>query len=139
MCTASRRLLVAALLTALAGCTPDPDSARGVAEGFLDEHYVTMNLKAALPYTTGLARHKVQEEIDLVAGEEIDGGTMRPNVSYDLEEERREGEERVTFLYAGTVKLKGGGSFGMSWLVNTRREDGAWRVSNFKELPAREP
>lgn len=120
------------------GCTPDADSPRGVAEGFLDEHYVTMDLDAAVGYTTGLARHKVEDELNLIGDQQIDAGTLLPSVTYGLREERPEGKDRVTFLYDGKVKLQGGGSFEMSWLVNTRRQDGAWKVSNYKELPKEE-
>jgi len=131
---------IAILLLALSafGCTPDADSPRGVAEGFLDAHYVTLDLTAAVAYTTGLARHKVEDELRLVGDQEIDAGTLRPSVTYGMREERPEGEDRVTFLYDGKVKLEGGGSFEMSWLVNIRRQDGAWKVSNYKELPKAE-
>ena len=50
-------LLVTALLV---GCHPDPSTARGTAESFLDAHYVRIDLQGALPFTSGLARHKVE-------------------------------------------------------------------------------
>lgn len=120
--------------TLLIACSPDSDSARGVAERFLDEHYVRMDLAAAIEHCTGLARHKVEDEMRLVGDQEIDATTQRPNVTYELQEERPDGDERTTFLYRGKVKLSGGDSFAMRWLVSVRRERGAWKVSNFKEM-----
>lgn len=117
-----------------AACTPDSDSARGVAESFLDEHYVRMDLKASLAHVTGLARHKVEEELRLVGDQEIDAGTMRPTVTYELDEERPGGDDRATFLYRGKVSLDGDGSFEIRWLVTARRENGGWKVSNYEEL-----
>lgn len=124
--------LVSALLLA---CQPGSDTPRGVAERFLDEHYVRMDLPAALQYCVGLARHKVEDELRLIGGQEIDASTMQPSVTYELEEERAEGDERSSFLYRGKVKLSGGHSFAMRWLISVRREEGDWKVSNFKELP----
>jgi hypothetical protein len=126
--------LVAFLTCLAAACTADSDSGRGVAESFLDEHYVRMDLKAALEHVTGLAQHKVEDELRLVGDQEIDAGTMRPSVTYRLEETRRDGDERTNFLYRGKVTLDGGDSFEMRWLISVRREGGGWKVSNYQEL-----
>jgi len=127
-------LCVAALI-ASGGCRAGGDTARGVAERFLDHHYVLIDLAGAKRYCTGLALHKVEEEQGLVGDQVIDESTQRPHVSYELGEERPEGEDRSTFLYNGTVRVAGGDSFALRWLIQTRREaDGTWRVSNFKEF-----
>ncbi len=118
----------------LAGCTTDSESARGVAESFIDEHYVRMDLDAALAHTTGLAKHKVEEEIRLVGGQEIDGETMRPSVTYELEEERAGGEDRTSLVYRGKVTLSGGDAFDLRWLISVRREGDVWKVSNYEEM-----
>ncbi len=117
------------------GCTPDADSPRGVAEGFLDEHYVRMDLPAAAKHCAGLALHKVEDEIRLVEGQEVDGSTRKPSVTYELDQERPDGTDRSTLMYNGEVRLDGGGTFEMRWMVSVRREAGEWKVSNFKELP----
>jgi len=126
-------LALVALLGA-AACRPGADTARGVAERFLDEHYVVMNLEAAKRYCTGLALHKVEEELALIGDQVVDESTQRPRVSYDLAEERPEGEDRNTLIYNGSVRLEGGDTFTLRWLVTTRREADGWRVSNFKEM-----
>lgn len=129
-----RTALLLALLLAAGGCRGDADSARGVAERFLDQRYVLMNLKGAHQYTTGLARDKVEEELRLIGDQVVDESTQRPKVSYELSEERPEGDDRATLVYRADVRMAGGDSFPMRWLLNMKREDGAWRVSNFKEF-----
>jgi hypothetical protein len=124
-----------ALAVALAaGCRPDPSTARGTAERFLDAHYVRIDLEGSLPFTSGLARHKVEEEIRLVDGQAIDEATRKPTVHYRLLEEHPEGEGAVNYLYRGSITVEDAGRFERRWLVTVRREDGGWRVTNYQEL-----
>lgn len=129
----SRRLLALACL--LAACRPDPSSPRGAAERFLDAHYVAIDLTAALPLTTGLARSKVEREQALVRGVEIDESTRKPQVWYSLLEERPIGDDGVQLLYRGTMHPEGAERFERRWLVTVRRDTPGWIVSNFEELP----
>jgi len=123
------------ILIALAGCHAGADTAQGTAERFLDAHYVRMNLAAAKEYCVGVARSKVEEMQHLVGDQMIDDTTRKPRVSYDLQETRDEGKDRVSFLFEGKIRVEGADDFTRHWLVNTRREtDGAWRVSNFQEF-----
>lgn len=124
--------LVLAILAGT-GCGPDPSTARGTAEAFLDAYYVTIDLKSALPYTAGLAREKVQQSIDLTAGQPIDGSTQKPSVHYELIEERPQGEGAVSFAYLGTIRGDGGDATNRRWLLTVRRDGDAWRVANFQE------
>jgi hypothetical protein len=122
-------------LALLAGCQPGADTPQGTAERFLDAHYVRMNLADAKEYTTGVARSKVEEMQHLVGDQVIDDSTRKPHVSYDLQETRDEGEDRVSFLFEGKIRVEGADDFTRHWLVSTRKEpDGAWRVSNFQEF-----
>src|SRR5262249_31184105 len=82
-------------------CRADPSTARGTAERFLDAHYVEIDLPSALPFTSGLARHKVEEEIELVKGIEVDETTRKPTVHYALLEEHPDGDGSTKFLYQG--------------------------------------
>ncbi len=128
-------LMLCLVALAAVGCRAGADSPRGVAERFLDEHYVLMDLEGAKRYCTGLALAKVDEELQLVGTQVIDESTRRPHVSYELSEERVEAEDRTTFVYTGSVRVSGGDTFAMRWLINTRRAaDGTWQVSNFKEF-----
>ena len=126
----------AALLLALLalGCAPDPTTPRGTAERFLDAHYVRIDLAGALPYTTGVARRKVEDELRLVAGQSIDDTTRKPSVHYRLLEEHPDGEHAVNYLYRGTISVEDAERFERRWLVTVRREDDGWRVTNYQEL-----
>ena len=56
-------LALTLLLLGLTACQRDVHSARGIAERFLDAHYVDINLPAAKAYCTGLALSRVEAEI----------------------------------------------------------------------------
>ena len=75
--TTTRAAAVFVMLSALlSACRADPSTPRGTAERFLDAHYVRIDLPAALPYTTDLARHKVEEEIGRASCRERVYGTV---------------------------------------------------------------
>jgi hypothetical protein len=124
----------AAMILCVAACRPDPSTPRGTAEGFLDAHYVHIDLRSALPFTSGLARHKVESEIELVKGVEIDDSTRKPTVHYKMLEERPDGDEAVSYLYRGSIAVDGADSFERRWLVTVRKEPEGWRVTNYQEL-----
>lgn len=126
-------LLVLAVLTA-GGCRPDPSTPRGTAERFLDAHYVAIDLREAIAFTSGIARQKVEQEVALVSGVEIDENTRKPIVHYRLLEEHPDGEHSVNFLYRGSIAVDGADSFERRWMVTVRREDAGWRVTNYQEF-----
>jgi hypothetical protein len=126
--------LAVALAWATPGCGPDPSTPRGTAERFLDAHFVRIDLPAALPLTSGLARHKVENEIRLVGGQEIDETTRKPTVHYRLLEERPDGEHAVNYLYRGDIRIEDAESLARRWLVTVRLENGAWHVTNYQEF-----
>jgi hypothetical protein len=126
--------LAALLLAASLGCRPDPSTPRGTAEAFLDAHYVRIDLPAARELASGLARHKVEGELELVSGQTIDETTRKPTVHYKLLEEHPDGELAVNYVYRGSISVEDADRFERRWVVTVRREDGAWRVTNFQEL-----
>jgi hypothetical protein len=126
--------LLSSVLIAI-GCGADGATARGVAERFLDAHYVAIDLDAALPFTSGLARTKVERERALVQGFPIDAATRKPQVWYRLLEERPLDGEVAQLLYRGTMSPEGVERFEQRWLLTVRREANVWIVSNFEELP----
>jgi len=133
-----RRVWCGALVLALvatAACRGGGSSARRAAEGFLDEHYVRMDLEAAKGYCVGVARVKVEEEQRLVGDQQIDASTRKPHVGYALAEERTEAGDRVALLYDATIRFDDGDTTALRWLVTARREpDGTWKVSNYQEF-----
>jgi hypothetical protein len=136
MRAASLRLLLCGLTTILgvAACRPDPSTPRGTAERFLDAHYVHIDLKSALPFTSGVARHKVESEIELVRGVEIDETTRKPTVHYSLLEEHADGTQAVSYVYRGRIAVDGADTFERRWLVTVRQEPEGWRVTNYQEF-----
>jgi hypothetical protein len=116
----------------LNGCGRDLRTAQGVADEFVDQHYVNFDLQKAKAYAVSLALDKINEEIRLTAGQKIDASTQKPKINYRLLE-KKEGERRASFLYEGTIQSDDGSSFTRKWLVAARKEADQWRVSNFTE------
>ena len=116
----------------LYGCGRDLGTAQGVAEEFVDQHYVNFDLQKAKAHAVSLALDKVNEEIRLTAGQKIDASTQKPKINYRLLE-KKEGERRASFLYEGTIQSDDGSSFTRKWLIAARKESDQWRVSNFTE------
>ncbi|MSP41681.1 MAG: hypothetical protein EXR70_24620 [Deltaproteobacteria bacterium] len=114
------------------GCGHDLNSPQGVAEEFVDQHYVQINLAQAKKYAVSVALAKIDEEIRLTTGQSIDATTQKPRVNYQLLE-KNETEKRSTYLYEGKIQSDDGTSFTKKWLITSRLEGNQWRVSNFTE------
>jgi len=131
----TRHGTVALLALLLGACRADPATPRGTAELFLDAHYVHIDLPEALRFTTGVAHQKVEDEIRLTAGQSIDETTRKPSVHYRLLEERPDGDAAVHYVYRGRIAVDDADTFEHRWLVTVRFAEGAWRVTNYQELP----
>ena len=116
----------------LTACGHDLNTAQGVAEEFVDHHYVKIDLQKAKQFTVSVAQAKIDEEIRLTSGQTIDASTQKPRVNYALLE-KNEGEQRSTFLFEGKIQSDDGTSFTRKWSIATRKETNGWRVSNFTE------
>jgi hypothetical protein len=119
-------------LVVAAACGRNLGTAQGTVEEFIDEHYVRIDIPKAKQYAAGLALEKLNEEIRLTAGQAIDASTHKPRVNYKILE-KREGDNRASFLYEGTIQSDDGTSFTRKWLIAARKEGNQWRVSNFTE------
>jgi len=124
------KLLLSLLL--LGACGRDLSTAQGVAEEFVDQHYVNFDLQKAKNYAVSVALAKLNEEIRLTTGQQIDASTQKPRVNYSLIE-KKESEKRSTYLYEGRIQSDDGTSFTRKWLITARLENNLWRVSNFTE------
>jgi len=131
--TASRLSALVLTLVVVAGCQSDPQSARGVAERFIDQHYVRIDLAAARPFCVGVALKKVTDEQRLTEGQAIDASTRTPTVRYRLIETQGD-PEQPSFLFEGTISVDDAGEFKRKWLISARRDGGTWKVSNFEEF-----
>jgi hypothetical protein len=127
-----RRQFCLLLILVVGACGRDLSTAQGVVEEFVDHHYVAIDLQKAKSLAVSVALSKVNEEIRLTAGQKIDASTQKPRVHYTLLE-KKEGEQRSTFLYEGTIRSDDGTSFSRKWLITARKEGNHWRVSNFTE------
>ena len=119
-------------LLVASACGRDLNTAQGTVEQFVDEHYVHIDISKAKQYAAGLALEKLNEEIRLTAGQAIDASTNKPKVNYKMIE-KRESDNRASFLYEGTIHSDDGTSFTRKWLIAARKEGNQWRVSNFTE------
>ena len=119
---------------ALPACRPEANSALGVTERFIDAHYVRIDLSAALPLCTGLALQKLHEEQRLTTGQPIDESTRKPTIHYRLLDKKEEDTEHASFVFEGTIQVEDAGQFTRKWLINARRSDALWKVSNFEEF-----
>jgi len=124
--------LVCFPLLLLTACGRDINTAQGVAEEFVDQHYVNFDLPKAKHYAVSVALAKLNEEIRLTTGQQIDASTQKPKVNYKLLE-KSESEKRSTYLYEGRIQSDDGTAFTRKWLITARLEGNQWRVSNFTE------
>jgi hypothetical protein len=132
----NRRLVSSGLLVlavTLLACGSDEGTPRGIAERFIDAHYVRIDLPAARPYTSGLARKKIDEEKRLIDGQEIDEATRVPRIHYELLEERVQGDDVVSFAYDATVRMDGAEPFNRTLHITVRRDGADWKVTNYDE------
>ena len=129
----SRRYLLLLLSLTLVACRPDERTAQGIAERFVDQYYVQINLAAAKPLCAGLATKKLEEEQRLTAGQAIDESTHKPTIRYKLIDKKEEGD-RPSFVFEGRIQVDSDDVITRKWIVTTRREGDAWKVSNFEEF-----
>ena len=115
-----------------AACGNDLNTPQGIAQEFVDQHYVKIDLLKAKQYTVSVAQAKIDEEIRLTGGQAIDASTQKPRVNYTLLD-KKEGDQRSTYLFEGKIQSDDGTSFTRKWSIATRKEGNGWRVSNFTE------
>lgn len=134
--TQRHRLLACAafLPVVFLACRADEKSSLGVAERFVDQHYVEINLEAAKPYCTGLAMQKLQDEQRLTQGQAIDDSTRKPSVHYRLVQKNEEDGDHATYVFEGSIDVADAGRFTRKWMITARRDAGGWKISNFEEF-----
>lgn len=113
------------------GCHP-ANSARGVADRFIDQYYVAIDIRAAEPFCTGLALDKLRAEIKTLDGQKIDASTRKPRVHYKLITERGT-TDHVQFLFRATIEVPDNGTFNRNLLITARKTADTWKVSNFED------
>jgi hypothetical protein len=117
----------------LLACGSGGGTSRGVAERFIDAHYVRIDLGASRAYTRGLALQKVDDEIRLTAGQTIDDGTRVPRVHYTLADEQVRSDDVVSYTYDATFRVEGADPVERTLQLTVRRGDDGWKVTNYQE------
>lgn len=127
------RVAPVALALCVVGCAGSTDgSARAVAERFLDQHYVRIDLEAARTLTEGLATAKIDKEIELTSEIEIDAETRQPSIYYSLDFAEEAGDV-ASFQYHLQISAGGVSPYLKLVLLTVRRTDAGWRVTNYSE------
>jgi hypothetical protein len=123
----------AATLLGAGGCQSS-DPARAGAERFMDRYYVEIDLPAAREETVGIAREKIEHEMELLEGIDAPESGAKPTVHYRfLAGHEGSSAHRQGFVYELTI-LVAGQELTRRALVTVQEEAGSWRAANFEEL-----
>ncbi|MBM4269577.1 MAG: hypothetical protein FJ144_23735 [Deltaproteobacteria bacterium] len=126
--------LVAILASVGGGCTSG-DPARTGAERFLDRYYVEIDLPAAREESVGVARAKIDHEMELLRGIAAPESGAKPTVHYRFVKQHDGATvQRQGFVYELTISLTGGPQILRRALVTVQQEGADWRTANFEEL-----
>ncbi|MFQ5825413.1 MAG: hypothetical protein ACE5JB_15335 [bacterium] len=119
------------------------NSAEGVAEEFLYRYFIELNQKGALELSTGLAKDKLREEIELVQGirsnPELDLSQAKPFIDYKMVNSHRRSDKSIAFFYDVSIKSKGGEKNERQVVLNMVKIAGKWKVKNFDTFTADKP
>ena len=124
-------ILLPSLLLSACGQISTP--LQGVAEEFVDQHYVNFDLQKAKHYTVSVAQAKINEEIRLTTGQQIDASTQKPRVNYSLLEKKESETGRRTYSKDDSIRRRH--AFTRKWLIATRVEGNQWRVFQISPNP----
>lgn len=135
-------IATAPLLVALALACGGMKSPASVADGFVDHYYVESDQDKALPFTTGVATLRLQEELKLTAearrgGEGPQMQLRQVRVYYKRTALGGDGQTRQAD-YELDIRPQGGGELKRgAHLSLAQQPDGTWRVSSFSETQPR--
>lgn len=124
--------LVFASMLSSAACRSKEGPA-GVADAFMGAYYVAIELNAARALTTGLAREKLDRELELTSQVAIDSETRKPRINFQLEESSEEGE-RARFIFVLDIRPPGIDPYERTSIVSLMRVGADWKVSNFNDI-----
>jgi hypothetical protein len=131
--------IAALLLAAVGPGCHSSDPRRGAAERFIDELFIKIDQQAARRLTTGLATSKVDEEIRLKAGQQIDESTRQPSIHYTFVQAGGSGGDTASLVYDLHVAPDGADAFTRRLILTMRREGGEWKVANYTLEPPPTP
>ena len=120
-------------LVAACGGMKDPAS---VADKFVDRYYVESDQEGALPFTSGVATLRLQDELRLTAEARRPGNPLisRQVRVYYTRSAMQGGDGERTADYKLDIRPQGGGDLQReAHLTLARQGDGTWRVVRFHE------
>ena len=130
-----KRTWVAFSFLFLISACSDRNTPEAVAEDFVYNYYLYANQEMALRLSGGLAKEKLEEEIELLR--EVRGGSeqsnVKPQIEYKQVGKKVDGENRVFFRYQLTIKDTSISNAVRNTVIFTELTDGQWKVVNFDE------
>jgi len=124
-------LMVPFTLSAAAACQKAPESQK-IADKFIEYYYVQISVKDAVPLTSGLAKEKLQGQLQLMADAgPPDTGADKPRVDFSLVSKKNEDADTATYVYQVVAHVQDVGK--RLVYVKLRKENGQWRVTTFTE------
>ncbi len=123
-----------ALLWAIACGGGEPANEPGaVADRFVDLYFIEIDQARVLPLTAGVARARIEDEIEQVKSVRATGYTAnaaKPKVFYDRVMFETAGD-RARAIYDIRIKHPGGVTHRHVLVSLSKREAGQWKVSSF--------
>ncbi len=104
----------------------------GAAEAFLNAYYVSIDLEMAKWLTEGVARTKIDRQIEEIKKMSL-VNKNRSKVSYRLLNERSLGDRKKAFSFELSIEPQGGKAFRRVVFLHLRRKDQNWRIHAFRE------
>ncbi len=132
MVLSSRRKFLMGLIIpfTMTACSKGPASEQ-VVQQFMEDYYVKMDLKGAEALSMGLAKEKLDREIQLVGGQTLGSSAHVPTVDIALKSKDFESAEEASYIYRVIPKVHDVGE--RMVYVKLRHEGGQWKVSQFLE------
>jgi len=134
-----RRIFALSALLGLSAC-PKGNDANSIADQFVDAYYLEFNFDAALVFTSGMAKRRIENERQLASKVRATGALsgLKAKVYYDTPEHRSVREDLSHHTYTletavGTTLLSN------RVLVMTTKKDGKWEVIAFREMDRPRP
>jgi len=119
------------ITAAAAGCTKATESQK-VADQFMDIYYVQISVKDALPLSSGLAKEKLNGQLQLMQGAGPEPAADKPRVTWGLIASKTEEKAtEATYVYKVDAHVEDVGK--RLVYVKLRKEGGKWLVTQFME------
>ncbi len=103
----------------------------------MGRYYVQINQAYALEITSGFAREKLIEELDLVRSVREAGADpldSRPHIEYELTTTKRVSDDNIMFIYKLIIQSGVEKPLAQSVLINTSLIDDRWKVVDYRNF-----